>query len=1176
MNRNFTDTARPAGPFYGRPSWIVFGIATIIALAVYAYSLAPSVTLADSGELNTAAAHLGVPHPPGYPLWTMIAFLFTRMFWFATFRGQPNPAWAVNFASTFFGSLTVGLLAMTIARSGRDILRKTLEHTRHTVPENRQWPICGTAGIATALVFAWTHAMWSQAVITEVYTLYMFLLISIFALLYRWMFAPANKLLYLSMLLFGMIVAGYYALLFAALVLTATIILFNDKRLFRDFAIAAFPYGLIAGLIYRGHLPGIEHPTHASFHIYLFVNFALLTCVFFFLPRGKTVAGCILLAQIGFGVYIYLPLASEFRNPPMNWAYPRTWQGFLHAVTRGQYERFIPTPPFSWRFVEQLGDYVGDLRMQFTLPIAMIGFLPLTAWAFQARGRKIHVFPIAAGLAIGGTALALLEKFLIAPHAVEPPGIYKFFLAPVIAMAGAGIAILLVGRGVALWRIATGKDSVDTSEKIVSALVLFLAVMFYAYAVRQLVGNIVEITAPLRETGVHLEQADISSMVYQTGGIAALILLPVFLSFFILRAMGKPFQLAMTMDEDSQKWILGVLLSFLAASITIIVLASPAGDIQDSYIQKVKFIASHALYAIWIGYGIVLALIFLDRAFSRHPAVLRAALVLTALLPLTPLVQNRIDRQLIKVYGSADQRGHDFGWQFGNFQLRGAEAILEELCPDEEPPPNPEFPEAMTPDAIFYGGTDPGRFVPTYMIYSARVREDVYLITQNALADNTYMSVMRDLYGDRIWIPSERDSAQAFHRFVDDIQAGRRPKPAHADLKIEDGRVQVTGALGVMEINGILAQSIFERNRDRHDFYIEESYVIRWMYPYLTPHGLIMKINRDPMDISRETVVADRDFWDWYARRLLARDDFLRDVAARKSFSKLRSAIAGLYASRNLRRDAEAAFQEARLLYPLSPEANFRIVQEVFLRQNRFAEAREVLETLLEKDPRNQRIVPFLTQVMQMQASIGRIAELEADLSKQKAVDVNALLQLGKLYIDAGRHDAFMRLGAQVMNNTNIPSIVHFRLAQMYSGIRRTNETIRALELARRDMPRNLKPEIYMEMVRMYAQAKQTDKMAEALDLYLTIKPGDYLARLDQATLRIQLKAPPEDVREALRLAIAHGGQEAVNLIGRNPLFNPYRDGLAPAPRPQAHPPLPGFPGPTSPPGRPFRPGAPR
>ena len=44
--------------------------------------------------------------------------------------------------------------------------------------------------------------------------------------------------------------------------------------------------------------------------------------------------------------------------------------------------------------------------------------------------------------------------------------------------------------------------------------------------------------------------------------------------------------------------------------------------------------------------------------------------------------------------------------------------------------------------------------------------------------------------------------------------------------RVGSDRVQVSGAAGVMEINGILAQMIFEHNNYHHDFYVEESYVM--------------------------------------------------------------------------------------------------------------------------------------------------------------------------------------------------------------------------------------------------------------------------------------------------------------------------------------------------------------
>ena len=71
----------------------------------------------------------------------------------------------------------------------------------------------------------------------------------------------------------------------------------------------------------------------------------------------------------------------------------------------------------------------------------------------------------------------------------------------------------------------------------------------------------------------------------------------------------------------------------------------------------------------------------------------------------------------------------------------------------------PLYPE-MTKDAVLYGGTDPGRFCPTYMIFCESFtphhcqpmqdqnfdRRDVYIITQNALADGTYLCYIRAQY----------------------------------------------------------------------------------------------------------------------------------------------------------------------------------------------------------------------------------------------------------------------------------------------------------------------------------------------------------------------------------------------------------------------------------------------
>src|SRR5207244_12883035 len=96
----------------------------------------------------------------------------------------------------------------------------------------------------------------------------------------------------------------------------------------------------------------------------------------------------------------------------------------------------------------------------------------------------------------------------------------------------------------------------------------------------------------------------------------------------------------------------------------------------------------------------------------------------------------------------------------------------------------------------------------------------------------------------------------------------RQIKPGE-DVKIIENRVQVSGQVAVMAINGLLTKVIFDKNPD-HEFYVEESFPLDWMYPHLTPFGIIMKINRQPVpELSEEVVDRDHKFWEKYSERLI-------------------------------------------------------------------------------------------------------------------------------------------------------------------------------------------------------------------------------------------------------------------------------------------------------------------
>src|SRR5215471_6271708 len=80
----------------------------ISSLSVYLVTLAPTVTLVDSGELIVAARYLGVAHAPGFPLYVLLAHL-------ASIIPLGSVAQRVNFASGLFAAGASALVGLAVA-----------------------------------------------------------------------------------------------------------------------------------------------------------------------------------------------------------------------------------------------------------------------------------------------------------------------------------------------------------------------------------------------------------------------------------------------------------------------------------------------------------------------------------------------------------------------------------------------------------------------------------------------------------------------------------------------------------------------------------------------------------------------------------------------------------------------------------------------------------------------------------------------------------------------------------------------------------------------------------------------------------------------------------------------------------------------------------------------------
>ena len=84
------------------------GMVFVTTLLLYGWTLAPTVTLVDSGELIVVAHGLGVAHPPGFPLWVILAHL-------ASLVPLGNVALRINFSSALFAALASATLTLGVA-----------------------------------------------------------------------------------------------------------------------------------------------------------------------------------------------------------------------------------------------------------------------------------------------------------------------------------------------------------------------------------------------------------------------------------------------------------------------------------------------------------------------------------------------------------------------------------------------------------------------------------------------------------------------------------------------------------------------------------------------------------------------------------------------------------------------------------------------------------------------------------------------------------------------------------------------------------------------------------------------------------------------------------------------------------------------------------------------------
>ena len=315
-------------------------ILVLVLSLVYAITLAPDITWAnrgaDGGDLITAAATGGVPHPPGYPTYLALARLFQ-------FLPLGTLAFRTNLLSAVCGLLSAVLVTDLVRRSyGGDA----------TIG---RW-----AGFVAGLGFGLSPLLWSQAVITEVYTLH-----ALFVALILWLlpFTPGTRFLQgtgflrsawldrLSGLMFGLALGNQVTVAFL-LPPWLFVTLINGTRINTDKHGFNFNYLSVKSVSAEG-----AHSVRV--------------------PKLKWRSLIRRLGWLLLGMLIYLTLIIRARSgSPVNWGNPSTLESLWWIVSGQYYQwRVFALPVYNlWPRLLDWAKLLGDQFGWLGLALALYGF----------------------------------------------------------------------------------------------------------------------------------------------------------------------------------------------------------------------------------------------------------------------------------------------------------------------------------------------------------------------------------------------------------------------------------------------------------------------------------------------------------------------------------------------------------------------------------------------------------------------------------------------------------------------------------------------------------------------------------------------------------------------------------------------------------------------------------
>jgi len=306
-----------------------------IAFVFYMFTIAPSIIQIDTGELAAVQCTLGIAHPTGYPLFTLLGYIFSLI---------PLPfskIFQMNLLAALYCTIAISVFTFTSKLvldnlSAFQFINHPKEKTKRKKKDSNKivQPTFTSMGVLSetykivpaifgGLFLALSKTFWFQSTSVEVYSLHLFLItIIILTLIKTFLLSDKEKSVSKYWIFFALALAlGFTNHMTTLLIIPGVTYLYFTKNGFYAKSIKQIVFMLL-------------------------VSFPILMLV-----------------------YSYLPIRA-LQSPFMNWGNPIEWERIIRHISGQQYQVWLFSSTEA--AAKQFNYFVENLPKEFSLSLIVV------------------------------------------------------------------------------------------------------------------------------------------------------------------------------------------------------------------------------------------------------------------------------------------------------------------------------------------------------------------------------------------------------------------------------------------------------------------------------------------------------------------------------------------------------------------------------------------------------------------------------------------------------------------------------------------------------------------------------------------------------------------------------------------------------------------------------------